>query len=754
MASAFDPSGIYEMLQMVNDQFQRNQSLSTTNYAADVRDMIKSVVADYSKITEKELHKIVDILLKADRTKYGSSGDLTQARKEFEEALTKMSKQIQINGDLLANFETSFKSKELTTSRRYEETGVGRHSYNLQGTQYRGSVQAQEETKELSRPLDNATNKILSFFKEKENRDKVNRRHFTEDLIEGLGKSKFFGGAIIDLIRLGTFFIASFLKEKGPLGKALAVALVAAGPIIGAAVVAGLTKVLTTGLTKLGALIFAPIRWLGRSLLTAIGRGITTLAAAIWGSKALSGIRGGLASLGIGARGMGAVSRAGMALAPGMIGFGGAMVGTAEKQLAKNTATSLGATIAKTAGKGFTRSLVGGSVSNPVGIALTLWMVYDIIKAIWDWWKGRENKKEQGGFGSWFKWGSKSSDSPNKVLYDSNKDLGVSTVKGQNSFAGHTVTSQFGMRVHPVTGKYKQHTGVDLAYNYEDVGAFTGGKVVFAGKKGGYGNAVVVRDALGTEHLYGHLNSISKDILGKDIQKGDILGVSGMTGTATGPHLHYETKKDGKYINPIDYLNALESPVSEKTKDDRKRDKFAQNVIDYWTSHGEDKGGIRLTATGIRHSKADDYNKLAEKYKKEYALSVMGSDISGGNSLKYSEGWALAVTSQEAKDYANRKIAEYVASKSAEAQAVSYARSLRLQNGEMEKPEEVSGSSEAFQQWGIIKKRAEEDRKEKEQKVSLNADKDQIKIDITGTELCSNVLRNTLNAQQQAFRQV
>ena len=750
MASAFDPSGIYEMLQMVNDQFQRNQSLSTTNYAADIRDMIKSAVADYSKITEKELHKIVDILLKADRTKYGSSGDLTQARKEFEEALIKMSKQIQINGDLLANFETSFKSKELTTSRRYEETGVGRHSYNLQGAQYRGSVQAQEETKELSRPLDNATNKILSFFKEKENRDKVNRRHFTEDLIEGLGKSKFFGGAIIDLIRLGTFFIASFLKEKGPLGKALAVALVAAGPIIGAAVVAGLTKVLTTGLTKLGALIFAPIRWLGRSLLTAIGRGVATLAAAIWGSKALSGIRGGLASLGIGARGMGAVSRAGMALAPGMIGFGGAMVGTAEKQLAGRTAASLGTTVAKTAGKGFARSLVGGSVTNPVGIALTLWMVYDIIKAIWDWWKGKENKKEKEGFlnKNWFNWGSKEGDS-------SNQNLGVKTVSSQRSLEGHAVTSGFGMRVHPVTGEYKQHTGVDLAYNYEDVAAFTGGEVIFAGKKGGYGNAVVVKDALGTEHLYGHLNSISKDLLGKRVNKGDILGISGMTGTATGPHLHYETKRNGKYINPIDYINALEYPVSEKNKEDKKKDKFAQNVIDYWNSRGEDKGNVRLTWRGFTHSKSDDYSKLAEKYKEEYAYSKVPTfGYSGGNqSLRWQEDWAAAKLSKEAVDYANKKIAEFVANETAKSEAIAYSSSLRIQNGDIEKPDGVPGSSEAFQQWDVIKKSGEIKKEEEEPKVTLGADRNQIKIDITGTELCSSVLRNTLNAQQQVFRQ-
>ena len=750
MADAFDPSGIYEMMQILSDQFQQTQSLSKTNYAADVRDMIKGAVKDYANITEKELHKIVDILLKADRTKYGSSGDLTEARKEFEEALMKMSKQIKINGDLLANFETSFKSKELMTSRRYEETGIGRHAYDLQGAKYRGSVQAQEENKELARPIDNATNKILAFWRDKEGRDKVNQRHFKEDLIEGLSKSKFFGGAIIDLIRLGTFFIASFLKDKGPLGKALAVALVAAGPIIGAAVVAGITKVLIGGLAKLGAIIFTPIRWLGRSLLGAIGKGVMTLAAAIWGSKALSGIRGGLASLGIGTKGAAAVSRAGMALAPGMIGLGGAVVGTAEKQLAKNTATSLGATVAKTAGKGFARSLVGGSLSNPVGIALTLWMVYDIIKAIWDWWKGRENKKEQGGFGSWFKWGNKSSNNSNNskdILYDSNKDLNVSTVAGQSSFGRHAVTSQFGTRINPNTQKAETHQGIDLAYNYEDVNAFVGGKVTGAGWISGYGKTVQVEDELGYTHLYGHLSSIGVQ-QGQAIKKGQLIGVSGETGNSRGPHLHYGVAKGNpwsgnNWVDPIAYNNGLE-PAPEKKKENWWQSWRRQSTADYYNSNGKNKGFLGLNWLNYT---LDEIN-----YSADYADSVVDPSKYkyGKNDNQYKLDWDKAARSKEAQEYTKRRMGEVVETTN----AVAATSSLRIQNGEIEKPEEVSGSSEAFQQWDIIKKRAEEDRKEKEQKVSLNADKDQIKIDITGTELCSNVLRNTLNAQQQAFRQV
>ena len=744
MADTFDPSGIYEMLQMVSDQFQRNQSLSKTNYAADVRDMIKSAVADYSKITEKELHKIVDILLKADRTKYGNRGDLTEARKEFEEALIKMSKQIKINGDLLANFETSFKSKELMASRRYEETGIGRHAYNLQGAKYRGSAKAQEETQELSRPLENATNKILSFFKEKENKDKVNRRQFTEDLIEGLGKSKFFGGAIIDLIRLGTFFIASFLKDKGPLGKALAVALVAAGPVIGAAIVTGLTKVLMTSLTRLGAIVFTPVRWLGRTLLTAIRKGIATLAAAIWGSKALSGIRGGLAGLGIGARGMGAVSRAGMALAPGMIGFGGALVGTAEKELAGKTAAGLGATVAKTAGKGFARSLVGGSVSNPVGIALTLWMVYDIIKAIWDWWKGKENKKEQGGFGSWFKWGSKSSDSSNKILYDSNKDLNVSAVTEQSAFSGHSITSQFGTRINPNTKKAETHQGIDLAYNYEDVSAFVGGKVTGAGLVPGYGKTVQIEDELGYTHLYGHLSSIGVQ-QGQTIGKGQLIGVSGETGRSRGPHLHYGVAKGNpwsgnNWVDPVAYNKGLEQPDAKKELgwwQSWRR----QSTADYYNSGGKNKGFLGLNWLNYT---LDEIN-----YTADYADSVVdpAKYKYGKNDNQYKLDWDKAARSKEAQEYSKKRMGETVETTN----AVTHASSLQIQSGDIEKPDEVPGASEAFQQWDIIKKSGAN--KAEEQKVTLNAERDQIKIDVTGTELCSNVLRNTLNAQQQAFRQ-
>ncbi len=100
---------------------------------------------------------------------------------------------------------------------------------------------------------------------QKEGQEGKKKRQFIDDLVEGLARSKFVGGAFTDLVRLATFFAASWLKNHGLLGKALAVGLVALGPVIGTAIasiltkalVGGITNVLKTGLLSLGTLLKA-----------------------------------------------------------------------------------------------------------------------------------------------------------------------------------------------------------------------------------------------------------------------------------------------------------------------------------------------------------------------------------------------------------------------------------------------------------------------------------------------------------------
>ncbi len=116
------------------------------------------------------------------------------------------------------------------------------------------------------------------------------------------------------------------------------------------------------------------------------------------------------------------------------------------------------------------------------------------------------------------------------------------------------ISSPFGMRRHPILGYSKKHTGVDFAApTGTPVIAAGDGVVTFSGRKGGYGNCVKIRHANGMSTLYGHLNSIARNLkVGKRVNQQQIIGTVGMTGRATGPHLHYEViKSNGGHINPM-----------------------------------------------------------------------------------------------------------------------------------------------------------------------------------------------------------
>lgn len=146
---------------------------------------------------------------------------------------------------------------------------------------------------------------------------------------------------------------------------------------------------------------------------------------------------------------------------------------------------------------------------------------------------------------------------------------------GKGIFAGHNVTSSFGKRNTGIAGASTDHKGIDLDYNYENVGAFAAGKVIFAGqqkdkktgKLTGYGNYVVVQDAGGMKHTYGHLSRIGVK-KGQQIALGQSIGISGNTGTSGGAHLHYGVQdKNNNFLNPLavssssakDYLEALKA---------------------------------------------------------------------------------------------------------------------------------------------------------------------------------------------------
>ena len=117
------------------------------------------------------------------------------------------------------------------------------------------------------------------------------------------------------------------------------------------------------------------------------------------------------------------------------------------------------------------------------------------------------------------------------------------------------VSSGFGVRHDPINGSQRFHTGIDVAAQEgSPVLAASSGIVLRAGRRGGYGNAVEIDNGSGISTLYGHALAL-KVKEGDSVKAGDPVALVGHTGRATGSHLHFEVRKDGKPINPNSTLN-------------------------------------------------------------------------------------------------------------------------------------------------------------------------------------------------------
>ncbi|MGH8750366.1 MAG: M23 family metallopeptidase, partial [Burkholderiales bacterium] len=116
------------------------------------------------------------------------------------------------------------------------------------------------------------------------------------------------------------------------------------------------------------------------------------------------------------------------------------------------------------------------------------------------------------------------------------------------------VTSGFSTsRFHPLLKEWRAHKGIDYAAPLgTKIRATAGGTLVFAGTQGGYGNMVVLRHQSAYSTVYGHLSAFAKGLhRGQKISQGDVIGYVGMTGLATGPHVHYEFRINGVQHNPV-----------------------------------------------------------------------------------------------------------------------------------------------------------------------------------------------------------
>ena len=128
-------------------------------------------------------------------------------------------------------------------------------------------------------------------------------------------------------------------------------------------------------------------------------------------------------------------------------------------------------------------------------------------------------------------------------------------------------------RWHPVLGKRRPHRGVDYAAKTgTPVKAAGDGKVIYRGRKGGYGNTLIIQHPNHYTTLYAHLSKFRGTVKkGSRVKQGDIIGYVGMTGLATGPHLHYEFRINSVHRNPLTVKLPSASPIAKKYSDRFKK---------------------------------------------------------------------------------------------------------------------------------------------------------------------------------------
>lgn len=141
------------------------------------------------------------------------------------------------------------------------------------------------------------------------------------------------------------------------------------------------------------------------------------------------------------------------------------------------------------------------------------------------------------------------------------------------------ITSGFtNARFHPVLKEWRAHRGVDYGAPIGTrVKAVSDGTVAFVGKQSGYGNLIVIQHQGSFSTAYGHLSAFSKNLhKGSKVSQGDIIGRVGMTGLATGPHLHYEFRIAGVQRNPLTIAMPTAFPIASQYKTDFS--KVAENL--------------------------------------------------------------------------------------------------------------------------------------------------------------------------------
>jgi len=123
-------------------------------------------------------------------------------------------------------------------------------------------------------------------------------------------------------------------------------------------------------------------------------------------------------------------------------------------------------------------------------------------------------------------------------------------------------------RKHPILNKIRAHKGVDYAApRGTPIKAAGDGKVLLAGRRGGYGNTVIIQHGNTYQTLYGHMQGFAKGVkTGGTVKQGQIIGYIGTTGLSTGPHLHYEFQVNGVHVDPLGQKLPMADPIAKAEK--------------------------------------------------------------------------------------------------------------------------------------------------------------------------------------------
>lgn len=198
----------------------------------------------------------------------------------------------------------------------------------------------------------------------------------------------------------------------------------------------------------------------------------------------------------------------------------------------------------------------------------------------------------------------------------------------------YRITSNYGWRTHPISGKRKFHAGIDVVKKHRaPIESFTSGKVLYAGwgqsgtGVGGYGNVVLIQDVSGRGHLYAHLHQvhIRKE---QSINVGSIIGTQGASGNVTGSHLHYEVRKktspsfgwsahpEKSTVNPVPFMKKQSDQsggkrVVKKINVDGRRGKA---TISRWQQFlGTPVDGVISRPSVMIQKKQEFLNKFGKK---------------------------------------------------------------------------------------------------------------------------------------------